>query len=214
MNKPNMVSTCLSVLGVSFIVIALIIIGMTDKDSFIVYKSSNEALATSMKYATDNSVEEVEMESSDTSKLNIASAVQGDIYSGETVEEIATQLNKYLGSDMLAGKGEIIARYSISLGVDPYLAAAVMLHETGCRSRCSNLVRTCYNVAGQKGSPSCNGSYKKYNSIDEGIMGAIYNLYKNYYSKGLNTVEKIGPRYAESTTWTGKINGYIKMLKN
>lgn len=213
MSKPNMISACLSVFGVSFLVIALIIIGVTDKDSFVVYKSSSDVLATSMKYASDK-VEEVEMESSDTAKLNIASATQGDIYSGETVEEIATQLNKYLGSDMLAGKGEIIARYSISLGVDPYLAAAVMLHETGCGSKCSALVRACYNVAGQKGSPSCNGSYKKYNSIDEGIMGAIYNLYKNYYSKGLNTVEKIGPKYAESTAWTGKINGYIRMLKN
>ncbi len=216
MSKPHIVSACLSVMGVSLIVIALIIIGVTDKNSFIEYSNSNnKVLATSVNLAGgNNKVEEVEMETTNTAKINVASATQGDIYSGQTVEEIAAQLNKHLGNDMLKDKGELIAHYSISLGVDPYLATAVMLHESGCHSKCSGLTRTCYNVAGQKGAPSCNGGYKRYSSIDEGIKGAIFNLYKNYYAKGLNTVEKIGPRYAESSAWTGKINGYINKIKN
>ena len=40
---------------------------------------------------------------------------------------------------------------------DSYVAVAIMLHETGCKSNCSSLVRNCNNVGGQKGSPGCNG---------------------------------------------------------
>ena len=130
-----------------------------------------------------------------------------------TMEELALKLNKSLGKDLLAGKGELIASYSLSKGIDPYLVTAIMLHETGCSYRCSALVRTCNNVAGQKGSPNCSGSYKGYSSIDEGIKGAIDNLYNNFYARGLTTVETIGPRYAESNTWTTKINNYIARIK-
>ena len=126
------------------------------------------------------------------------------------------KLNRYLGKDLLAGKGGLIASYCVSLQVDPFVATAIMLHETGCGGSkgCSKLTRTCYNVAGQKGRPNCMGAYKGYSSIDEGIRGAINNLHKNYYSMGYNTVERIGPKYAESNTWVSKINGYVYKLKS
>ena len=51
-----------------------------------------------------------------------------------------------------------------------------MLHETGCKYKCSNLVVSCNNVGGQKGSPSCGGgSYKYYATLDDGIVGHIEN---------------------------------------
>ena len=90
-----------------------------------------------------------------------------------------------------------------------------MLHETGCGSRCSNLARSCYNVGGQKGAPGCNGgSYKRFNSLEEGITGFVNNLYKNYYSQGLDTVEKIAPRYAEGSSWPTKINSFVEKIRN
>jgi len=214
MRKSYMISALLSISGICLIVIALIIIGVTNENNFIAYSNGNEIITTSMKYTSASTIEEVSMTTSPKSTINIAKASQGDILNGQTVEEIAFLLNKHLGKDLLMNKGELIASYSISLGVDPYLATAIMLHETGCQSKCSALVRKCYNVAGQKGTPSCSGSYKGYSNIDEGIKGAINNLYRNYYVRGFTTVETIGPKYAESKTWPHKINKYINMLKS
>ena len=134
-----------------------------------------------------------------------------EVYGGMTLEEVAAQINKSLKNDIY-NKGMVIASKSIELGVDPFVAASIILHETGCgQSQCSRLARECYNFGGQKGS-GC-GAYKRYYSIDEGIEGMINNLYKNYYAMGLNTVEAIGPKYAESNTWVSKINWYVNKLK-
>ena len=134
-----------------------------------------------------------------------------EVYEGMTLEEVANQINKSLKNDIY-GKGLVIASKSIELGVDPFIASAIILHETGCgQNQCSNIARNCYNFGGQKGY-GC-GEYKRYNSIDEGLEGMISNLYKNYYSQGLTTVETIGPRYAESNTWVSKINWYVNKIK-
>lgn len=214
MKKAHIIGALLSVSGICLIVIALILTGVSKQNSFTADYTKNQIVTSGINYTSSSTVKEVSMTTQPKTTLNIAKASQGDIFSGYTVEEIAIQLNKYLGTDLLMNKGELIASYSISLGVDPYLATAIMLHETGCKTKCSALVRQCNNVAGQKGSPACSGSYKGYETIDEGIQGAIYNLYKNYYAKGYTTVEAIGSRYAESTTWPHKINSYITMLKS
>lgn len=133
-------------------------------------------------------------------------------YESENVDEIAKKLNEYLNST-LKNKGKYIAKYSISKGVDPYLATAIILHETGCEWKCSKLVRNCNNVGGNKGKPSCNGgSYRKFDSIEDGIKFAINNLSK-YYKKGLDTPEKIGPKYASDKKWPKRVKNYIKKLK-
>ena len=151
-------------------------------------------------------IEEINMEIAP-SKL-----LRQEVYEGMTLEEVAEKLNRSLKND-IAGKGMTIASKSIELGVDPFVATAIIMHETGCgQSSCSNIARTCYNFGGQKGS-GC-GAYQRYNSIDEGLEGMINNLYRNYYSKGLTTVETIGPRYAESGEWIGKINWYVGKIKN
>ena len=138
-----------------------------------------------------------------------------EVFDGLTIEELAAKLDRNLGTDILAGQGYFIANKCIELGIDPYVATAIMLHETGCGSRCSNLARSCYNVGGQKGAPGCNGgSYKRFNSLEEGITGFVDNLYKNYYSQGLDTVEKIAPRYAEGSSWPAKINSFVEKIRN
>lgn len=136
-----------------------------------------------------------------------------EVYEGMTIEELADKLNRNLGNGYISGKGYLIATTCIETGVDPYLAVAIMLHETGCKYNCSALVRNCNNVGGQKGTPSCSGSYKGYATLDEGIIGFINNLKNNYYAKGLTTVAAIAPRYAQSSAWPTKINAYINQIR-
>lgn len=136
------------------------------------------------------------------------------VYDDMTIEELTKKLNKSLNSS-LSNKGNVIAKYSVKYGIDPYLATAIILHETGCKWECSYLVQKCNNVGGVKGYPICSGTgYKKYNSLDEGIEKFIINLYKNYYSHGLNSVEKINTKYASNKSWSKSINNYILEIKN
>ncbi len=135
------------------------------------------------------------------------------IYEGLTLTELTAKLNKNLNST-LTNTGYYFAQYYVKTGLDPYLAVAIVLQETGCKWTCSKLVRECNNIGGMKGTPSCNGgSYKKYNTLEEGINGYLNMLYNNYYSKGLTTPELINPKYATSTTWSAKINNYIETIR-
>ena len=128
-------------------------------------------------------------------------------------DELVNKLNRSLNGT-LAGKGESFAKYSVELGINPYLAVAIVLHETGCKWNCSSLLRNCNNVGGMKGSPGCNGgSYKAFPSLDEGIKAFMNNLYKNYYAVGLTTPETIGPKYAASTSWPSKIRSYMNEIE-
>ena len=135
------------------------------------------------------------------------------VYDNMTLSELSDKLNKSM-NDTLSGKGELLASYSLEKGVDPYIALSIILLETGCNNgRCSGLTRNCYNFGGQKGSPSCNGgSYKAFNSIDDGLKGFIDNL-STYYAKGLDTPEKMNSRYAESSTWAMKVRNYERSIK-
>ena len=135
------------------------------------------------------------------------------VYDGLTLDELSDKLNRSLNST-ISGYGNLFASKSIELGLDPYLAVAIVLHETGCSWNCSELVNQCYNVGGQKGGPGCwGGSYRAFSSMEEGINSFLENLYYNYYAIGLTTPETINPKYAESTAWASKINAYIEKIK-
>lgn len=135
------------------------------------------------------------------------------IYDGLTLTQLTEKLNKNLKST-LTNTGHHFASYYLKTGLDPYLAVAIVLQETGCKWTCSKLVRNCNNIGGMKGSPKCNGgSYKKYDTLEEGIYGYLDMLYKNYYSKGLTTPELINPKYATSTSWSVNVNSYINTIK-
>lgn len=157
----------------------------------------------------------IELENmSDEEALNTNSIKQEVVYDGLTMEELSDKLNRSLHST-LANQGELIATYSLQVGVDPYLATAIMLHETGCSYNCSTLVTACNNVGGMKGGPSCGGgAYRYFSTLDEGIRSFLDNLANNYYAIGLTTPELINSRYAESTTWASKINTYINQIKS
>lgn len=136
------------------------------------------------------------------------------VYDGMTLEELASKLDKNLKST-LSGYGMVFAEYSIKYEVDPYLALAIVLHETGCGSgKCSTLTSKCNNIGGMKGSTTCgNGAYAKFKTLDSGIEAFFKNLSENYYKKGLTTPETIGKKYAESTTWSSRIKYYIQKIK-
>lgn len=136
------------------------------------------------------------------------------VYDGLTMDQLSHKLDKSLKST-LKGQGRTFAKYSVQLGIDPYMAVAIVLHETGCSWNCSKLVRTCYNVGGMKGSPGCGGgSYQRFSNLDQGIKAFMYNLYNNYYKYGLKTPEQINPKYASSKTWATKIRQYMRQIKN
>lgn len=185
------------------------------------FKIQNMAASTNMivhntkkeEVVDDNiTFKEVKME---TAPASVIVPPRVEVYEGMTIEELGEKINRSLGSDIVAGKGNLIALECVNKGVDPFIATAILLHETGCGSYCSNLARTCYNFGGQKGAPGCNGgSYKQFSSIDEGLVGLIDNLNYNYFSRGLNTIESIGPKYAESGEWIGKINWYVDKIRN
>ena len=102
------------------------------------------------------------------------------VYDNMTIEELSSKLNRVLKSTM-SGKGELIASYSLEKGVDPYLATAIILLETGCNSSCSKLVNSCNNVGGQKGS-GC-GAYASFPTLDDGIKAFINNfLFSSLFS--------------------------------
>ena len=129
--------------------------------------------------------------------------------------KLSDKLNRNLGSDIVAGKGELIATECINKGVDPYITVAIILHETGCGTKCSNLARYCYNFGGQKGKPSCNGgAFRQFDTIDEGLVGMIDNLSRNYFALGLNTPETIGPKYCEGNEWAGHISWFVNKIRS
>lgn len=225
MRKTKIISYLLIIVAVLMVSVGLRLqekVSIKSNDDLTFYEVNTNNITASenvlskndmLQYRVDNSsITESVME---TAPASVLVPPRIEVFDGLTMEELAAKLDKNLGNDIMGGKGYFIASNCIEKGVNPYIATAIILHETGCGTKCSNLARYCYNVSGQKGRPGCNGgSFKKFDSLDEGIMGLVNNLYKNYYSVGLDTVEKIAPKYAEGNTWAGKINYFVNKIKN
>ncbi len=135
------------------------------------------------------------------------------VFDGLTMEELTNKLNKSLNG-VLNNKGNLFAIHSTNYGVDPYLATAIMLLETGCKWNCSYIATACNNFGGITGYPACgNSGYKAYNSIEEGIEGLFKNLYYNYYQYGLTDAYSIHKKYAQDPNWAIYVNNYINEIK-
>jgi len=150
------------------------------------------------------------------SNINLADfkavvAKKSNRFDGMTVDELANKLERSLKNE-LSGKGYLYASYSLEKGVDPYLAVAISLEETGCNWNCSRLVKTCNNVGGMKGK-GC-GSYGAFPTLDDGIKAFIDNIYRNYVAYGLTTADTMNPKYAENPKWSTNVNRYITKIKN
>jgi hypothetical protein len=217
LKKDKIISGLLVLVGFAMISVAVFL--QTEKSLSIDEIDVKSMSASANMYVKDNHYnddvdmvfEEVDME---TTPVAVMILPRTEVYDGLTLEELGAKIDRNLGDGYIGGKGELIASYCIEKGVDPYIATAIILHETGCRAKCSKLVRNCNNVGGMKGSPKCNGgSYRKYDTLEEGINGYLNMLYNNYYSKGLTTPELINPKYATSTTWSVNVNSYINNIK-
>ena len=156
-------------------------------------KKQYNATINSKVFYNDSKVFLEEAENDVKEEIRKASVVWDDL----TIDELSEKLERSMNSS-LKGKGRLFATYSIELGLDPYLALAITLHETGCSYSCSGLVRSHNNLGGLKG---------------DGIKGYLNILYKRYYSKGLTTPEKMNPVYAQSTTWASKVRWYMNKIK-
>ncbi len=226
MKRGKLISSVLATLGIVMISIALVLEQENTLQQDKVIETKNSAIQLKNMATSANNIINIENDTKNTTdakvipiKMEIAPASvivppRIEVYEGMTIDELAEKINRNLGSGYIAGKGYLIASQCIEKGVDPYVAVAIMLHETGCKHNCSALVRTCNNVGGQKGDPGCNGgSYKAFATLDDGIIGFISNLHRNYYSKGLNTIESIAPKYAASSAWPGKIRSYVEQIR-
>ncbi|MEG2351121.1 MAG: glucosaminidase domain-containing protein [Bacilli bacterium] len=130
------------------------------------------------------------------------------VFEGKTVTEIGSTLDKSL-SGVLKGKGSAYAQLSLEKGMDPYLVAAISVHETGNGS--SSLAKNKYNLGGIKCSSN---RYCSYESIEDGISSYVNLIYNNYFSKGLTTIELMANKYAASPAWPSTVNDWYNSLKN
>ncbi len=186
-------------------------LAVVQNKSIFVNKISNTKLLSSKNEAEILAINEYTNKEKDE---DIVEVVEPIVYDGMTLNALGEKLDKNLKST-LKGYGMVFAELSIKYGVDPYLAEAIVLHETGCaQGTCSSLVKQCNNVGGMKGSKHCgSSSYAKFKTLNSGIEAFFKNLSNNYYKKGLKTPESIGKKYAESTTWASRVRYYMNVIK-
>ena len=130
------------------------------------------------------------------------------VYEGLTLEELGLKIDNVLNST-LEGYGTTIASLAIDKGVDPVVAASIILVETGCKWTCSSLVRNANNVGGMKAS---SGRYATFATLEAGLEAFINNLANNYYAKGLTTPEAINAKYAANPNWHDDVYYYIEAI--
>lgn len=130
------------------------------------------------------------------------------VYEGLTLEELGLKIDNVLNST-LEGYGTTIASLAIDKGVDPIVAASIILVETGCKWTCSSLVRNANNVGGMKAS---SGRYASFETLEAGLEAFINNLANNYYAKGLTTPEAINTKYAANPNWHDDVYYYIEAI--
>ena len=200
---PSVKAICIALIVIGSIqIISLLVKNITilSMDSTLLSTGNNLVESIMIKNTRESFTKKRELENIK-QEIEIASLQASSpviVYNGMTMDELAAKLELSLNSN-LKGYSMSFAKYSIEYGVDPYLALAISLHETGCTWNCSSLVRKCNNVGGMKGS-GC-GSYASFASLDEGIEAMIRNLANNYIKKGLTTPESIGKKLLP---WTPK----------
>lgn len=112
-----------------------------------------------------------------------------------------------------------IKQKSIEYGVGEYanIFIAISKHETG------NYTSSSFKNKKNVGGMMCKDGLITYNSLDEGIDAFVKNLANNYIKQGLNTVEKIQPKYCPiddprdvkglNVHWISGVNYYLSQLE-
>ncbi|WML24756.1 glucosaminidase domain-containing protein [Neobacillus sp. OS1-33] len=111
----------------------------------------------------------------------------------------------------LSNLGEQFIEAGKAFNINPNLLASVAMHETGNGK--SQAVYEKNNIAGMMGK---NG-LRHYDSVSESIHDMARNLRKNYLDKGLDSIAKIGGKYAPvgaNNDPTGLNNHWVKGVNN
>lgn len=124
------------------------------------------------------------------------------------LEAIANRLDESF-EFKLANQGKLYASYCKEKGVDPYLAAAISIHET--YRGASPEITEYNNVGGMR----YGGKALQFDTIEAGIIKFIDNIADNYIEKGLDTPEKMQAKYAGgSTSWAKNVNYFYTHIKD
>ncbi len=111
----------------------------------------------------------------------------------------------------LRNLGETFIEAGRQHNINPNLLASIAMHESGNgTSRATNEKN---NIAGMMGK---NG-LRQYGSVEESIFDMARNLRKNYLDKGVDTIAKIGAKYAPvgaDNDPTGLNNHWVKGVNN
>lgn len=136
-------------------------------------------------------------------------------YEGESFENIGKKIEKYLVKTKLEGYGEYIAKYSVSKSVNPYLIGAIVIVNSNCNVQCTAIVEKCNNVGDLNGSSGgCfGGTYRKYNTLEDGIKDLVDYTLENFYANDLKTPSAIYRRYNKNSAWSYKVSRYMEKIK-
>ena len=120
-------------------------------------------------------------------------------------KEIYDKITPWLKGN-LEGLEEVFIDYAIEYEVDPVLAVAISLFETGNGS--SDLCINNNNFGGMR----VNGTWLKFDSREEGAKSYIRNL-SRYTQKGLDTPSEMTDIYAEgSQHWVDNVEWFIDAI--
>ena len=135
-------------------------------------------------------------------------------YDGESIDSVANKLEKYYAKTSLEGYGKYIAERAIKKSVNPYLVGAIILETTSCKNECSFVFKECNNVATMKGEPGCfGGSYKKYNSVNDGINDLVQMINTKYGEKEKQNPNTIYKELGKNVSWAFKVSRHIEEIK-
>lgn len=134
-------------------------------------------------------------------------------------QTIDSNLNRMLGGK-LKGTGESFVKYSREYGLDPYLVAAIAMHETG--NGTSPAVQNKNNVGGMMNPKTNWQTLSVYDNIDDGIHAMVSNLKKSYFDQGLTSIPQIQQKYAPvgakndpkglNKDWRSGVSSFYKQL--
>lgn len=109
-----------------------------------------------------------------------------------------------------------IKRVAEKYGMDWKLAVAISKHETG------NYTSEAFKEKNNVGGMMCNSGLISYSTLDDGIEAFVSNLKYNYIDEGLDTIEKIQPKYCPigaandpkglNKYWVGGVTKYYNEL--
>lgn len=130
------------------------------------------------------------------------------LYDGLNEQELTNKINRFLKNEM-AGTGSVFVDYYKKTGLDPYIAIAISLHETGCNGKCYYLAVERNNFGGMFSG----GKLIQFETKEIGLQSYLDNLYRNYWNKGLKTTKQINKKYATNPNWYKTVDYYISEIK-